>query len=205
MQITKIEQQKKRGDRVSVFIDDKFAFGLPGADALYHKLKEGDELSEDKYNIIIEELVLNTAKNKALNYLSYRQRSEYEMRRYLKTKDFGEDVICRVMDFLFKYKYLDDEQFAASYINDSLKLKKWGPYKIKAALIEKGISEEIIEGLLEDNAFDTEETLFNLLEKKFEKDQWDMKTKQKAFRYLCSKGFSYEDAETAINSFFDME
>ena len=52
MIITAITQQKNNKDRYSVFIDDNFAFGLIMQDIVYFKLKQGEEISQEKYNFI---------------------------------------------------------------------------------------------------------------------------------------------------------
>lgn len=104
--------------------------------------------------------------NMSLNYISIRQRSIKEIKEYLKRKEISENLINKTIDKLEKKGYLNDFNFAKSYINDKLLLTNKGPYKIKNEIIKHGISQDIINEVIED--IDNEiikEKLSNLMEK----------------------------------------
>lgn len=201
MTITAVETQKKRTDRVSVYIDGEFAFGMDSADALYYKLKPGEEIDADKYAKIMDELILTKAKDYAMKYLGYRARTEKEMREYLWQKEFGESVIDEVVQLLYKYKYLDDYAFAKSFISDSFKFKKWGDLKIKYELGLKGVSSKAIAQAMEENDADKTEIIISLIMKRVgdDFDSLDEKEKYKTYSYLKGRGFLYDDIETAVS------
>lgn len=201
MTITAMETQKKRTDRVSVYIDGEFAFGMDASDALYHKLKPGEEIDADKYAKIMDELILTKAKDYAMKYLGFRARTEKEMREYLSQKEFGESVIAEVVRLLYKYKYLDDYEFAKSYVSDCFKLKKWGDLKIKYELGLKGVPPETIAQALEETDADKTEIIISLITKKAgdDFDSLSDKEKYKISSYLKGRGFLYDDIETAVS------
>ena len=54
MIITDIKKQVKDTERYSIYIDNKFVFGLSGVDVLYYRLKIGNEIPQEKYDEILE-------------------------------------------------------------------------------------------------------------------------------------------------------
>jgi regulatory protein len=201
MTITSVETQVKNPERVSVFIDGEFSFGISACDALYYKLSAGEELPDEKYAQIMEELILTKAKNHALNYLSFRARTEKEMREYLSGKEYGNAVTDEVIELLYKYNYLDDYAFAAAFVSGSQRLKKWGNNKIAYELRLKGVRDEIISRALDESETAQTEIIIALLDKKcagrvFE--TLDTKEKRKIISYLQGRGFGYGDIEEAI-------
>ena len=89
--ITALAYQKRNKDRVNVHLDGKFAFGLAAIEAA--RLQVGQTLSDEE---IIELRVrddLERAYGRALDYLSYRPRSESEVRRNLREKDVEDRIV----------------------------------------------------------------------------------------------------------------
>ena len=137
LKITAITQQVHHPERYSVFIDNQFAFGLIMQDILYFKLKEGEEIAQQTYDFIQNELVYVQAQNVALNYIGYKMRTEIEVRKKLTSKEFSEDVVERVIDFLIKYHYVDDIKYCESYIKQRLRLSPRGKYVLKMELKQR--------------------------------------------------------------------
>jgi regulatory protein len=78
MQITAIEPQQKNPQRVNVYLDGEFAFGLASIVAVW--LKPGQELSEEKAAQLKADDEREVAYQKALHFISYRPRSSAEVR-----------------------------------------------------------------------------------------------------------------------------
>lgn len=129
-------------------------------------------------------------KNKqlALRYLTARMRSEFEMRQYLIKKQVATDEIEAIIAYLYSYHYLDDKQFAESFIRDKLRFNPCGRMKLIMALKEKGIDEFIIEDALA--AEYSPETEQALLQQDYERCRQKGKNYQQAMRYLYGKGYS---------------
>lgn len=142
---------------------------------------------------------MNTAKtNKEIldaliSYCDYQERCSFEVRTRLNKYALSdEDKECIIED-LKEFKYLDDTRFAETFVRGKHSLKGWGKNKIKAALYQKRISSSIIDLAL--NTILIEEGYKNKLATLFEKkwdllgNKTDLKTKQKLFRFLYSKGY----------------
>lgn len=201
MIVTGIEQQKRNPERYNVFIDGVFAFGLIMDDILYFKLKEGNEISREKFDYIKDTVLYIKAQNTALKYLGYKMRTEKEIRQKLIEKEYETEIIYRVVDFLKKYSYVDDFKYAESYIKEVQRLKPKGSYAIKQKLREKGVSDLIIEEALAEGGLDEEEDAQRLICKKLgERREVTFKEKKKLHDFLLRRGYSY----AIIKKAFDM-
>ena len=89
--ITAITVQKKNPDRVNIYLDGEFAFGVARITAAW--LKNGDLLSEEKIARLLAEDEREWAYQQSLLYLSYRARSEKEIRQNLRKHEVSVDVI----------------------------------------------------------------------------------------------------------------
>lgn len=92
--------------------------------------------------------------NKIFRYLSFRPRSEKEVRDFLKGKKVPEDISDKVLTYLFDHHYINDEEFTKWWIEQRTKFRAKGQRLIIMELKQKGISQEII-----DRVFDNQETL----------------------------------------------
>ena len=150
-----------------------------------------DEILEMKYFSDIER-----AKLRAINYISGKLKTKYEVRLKLKENGFAEDVIDEVLDILEKEEYLNDKVYCEIFIEDKKKLNGYGKNKIKSLLIQKGISKNIFEDFL--NEFEYDEEFDNALKmgiKKLEllsNEEYNFKKKQKIINYLVYRGFGFD-------------
>ncbi|MEE0547828.1 MAG: regulatory protein RecX [Peptococcaceae bacterium] len=127
-------------------------------------------------------------KQLALRYLTVRMRSEYEMRQYLRRKQVSDEEANEIIDYLYSYHYLDDRQFAESYIRDKLRFNPCGRLKLIMALKDKGIDAFIIEDALASEY--PEDVEMAQLEKEYNKCREKGKKYQQTMRYLYGKGYS---------------
>lgn len=150
-----------------------------------------DEILEMKYFSDIER-----AKSRAINYISRKLKTKYEVRLKLKENGFAEEVIDEVLDILEKEEYLNDKVYCEIFIEDKKKLNGYGKNKIKSLLIQKGISKNIFEDFL--NEFEYDEEFDNALKmgiKKLEllsNEEDNFKKKQKIIDYLTYRGFGFD-------------
>lgn len=129
-------------------------------------------------------------KQLALRYLSYRLRSEYEMRRYLSEKNVSLAEIDEIIAYLYSYRYLDDQAYAEAFIRDKINFHPCGRYKMFHELEARGISSFIIEDAM-DICFSTEDEL-QLLLGEYKKYITKGKTYEQALKYFYNKGYPIE-------------
>ena len=204
--ITKIEAQKKKDNRVNIFINGEFAFGCSSELVYYHGLSKGKEVDLNELNTIVKEDNYITGKTRALKYLETSLRSAHQVKVYLEKYEYEEDIIDRVIDFLKEYGFINDDYYAKAFVTENI--KKQGKNNIKYKLLQKGISEEIIVKNLEGiSTKDEEDIAFKLAEKKINilcKSEVDIKKiKMKLNTFLLSKGYSYDIIKSVIDKIQD--
>ena len=193
--ITKIEVQKNNDQRCSIFVDGQFLLGIEAELVYEFNLEKGQVLTEDTLNCLLDQEELLNAKQDAFNLLSYRQRSIQELKERLLRKDYGIEIVNQVINILNRLEYLDDEEFAISWIKDRI-TKGYGPYRIRQQLKEKGVNVNIIEqGLSEEYSSQLEYNLASdLAAKKRSRysDEDYHEQRYKLSKVLERKGFSFE-------------
>lgn len=200
LKITDIQKQRGNKNRYSVYIEGEFAFGLDEVDMLYYKLFNASEISEEKYNHIKENVIFNKARDAAVRFLGFKARTKKEVENKLKEKDFPEDIIFKVIELMQKYGYIDDYSYAGSFLRDKFNLKGFGTNRIKYELKMKGVSDDIIQQVIEENDIDEAGRAACLVRKKYMKlDNLDFKEKRKIHSFLTRKGFSFSVIESAFN------
>lgn len=145
--------------------------------------------------------------NLALHFLTFRPRSEKEIRDYLIKKNASETIIDKVVIQLKASKFLDDIVFAKLWIQQRNKYKPRSFYFIKMELKNKGIKDVDIEKALEEmNEDDTAETDVDRAKRLVEKKigSYKLLPKREIYNklggYLSRKGFSYETIKKSIDA-----
>jgi regulatory protein len=193
--ITAIEPQKRHPDRVSVFVEGQFFVGLPRHLVTQMGLHPGEEIDNQKAQRLLHSGQVEKAKETAYRYLAFRSRSEKEVSDHLSRKGFSPEEIQEVMEHLRHQKWLDDAQFAQSWIRYRQKISPRGPSALRWELRRKGVEETIIEQSLE--SFGEGEELASA--QKLALKKWKQyhqlplpEAQQKLVRYLQQRGFSRE-------------
>jgi len=143
--ITKMEAQKRRPTRVSIYLDGAFALGMDLALAQELSLRPGQRLSRKELERIVRAEEKNQAKNFALDFLGYRARSVWEVReRLIKRGHLGE-VVEEVIEELRRSGLLDDEDFAVRWAQGRMTTKPLGERLLRQELRRKGVPDEVVE------------------------------------------------------------
>lgn len=209
--ITAISPQKKNSDRFNVFLDEKFAFGIEGETLLSNSLKVGKVLKEEEITKIAKKEQGTKLLDLATNFLSYRPRSEKEVRDYLIKKISTREnikfsqarespLVDKIISKLKKYKYLDDLEFAKWHVAARTGLRPKGQAIIKLELKKKGISQEIIDQIPK-----VDQTILArvAIEKKI--PRWQnlpaLEFKKKFYQYLASRGFDFDTIKVTFAFF----
>ena len=144
--ITALEPQKRSKDRVNVYLDGEFAFGLAAIHAV--NLRVGLWLSDEEAAALKAADEVERAREKALDYLSYRPRSEAELQRYLLDRDFSEAVAEDVMQRLRSVGLVDDREFARYWVENRVRFRPRGKRALVQELRQNGVAPEVIEEAL---------------------------------------------------------
>lgn len=142
-----------------------------------------------------------TQQYSAINYLLYllskREYSEAQLRQKLKLKEYGEEEIEQAISRAKENNWQSDERFCASYIRYRA-LQGYAPRRLRQELRQKGVKDGLITLQLDECEIDW----FELAERVFEKKRptkWDLKAKQKMWRYMISHGFSNDHFSHLMN------
>lgn len=197
MIITKIEYQKRNKSRVNLYADEKFIGGLSVETVMKNHIKVGQEINENTLSYLTTQTEKEVALNLATRYIAKSQKTAKEVTDHLLKKGFEQEAVDFVIEKMQEYGYVDDELYAKSFVK--FKSKDNGKRKLKYALKNKGISEEIIGENLDN--LDSTEAVKNTLEKYLKNKPLDQKTKEKAYRHLASRGFESGEIVSALNKY----
>lgn len=198
MRITKIESQKKNPARKNLYADGEFLIGVSAETLLRFGIRIGDEIGNDKLKALQATEELQGAKTVALRFLAHRQRTEKETRDKLREKEFAEEEIATTIESLCSLGFLNDEEFARSYIRTQLALRPKGKFVLKQKLLLLGIKRETIDGVLTEVFQETSqedaarEAAQKFLHKSAKTRDDPRKTKQKLVAFLTRRGFTWD-------------
>ena len=189
--ITAIEVQKKNPNRVNIYLDDQFAFGLSRINVAWLKL--GQHLTEEKIAALQEADAREMALQKALRFLGHRPRSVEEVRKNLEKHDVPAKVIDETISQLEQEKLLGDQDFARNWIENRSTFRPRGKRALSFELKQKGLSETVIRETLEKDV--DEEALAlkaaRMHARKLKGLDWN-KFREKMAGHLGRRGFGYE-------------
>lgn len=146
--ITAIEAQKKHPNRVNLYLDDEFAFGLSRLVAAW--LTVGQVLSEEKITALQNEEARETAMQQALLFLGYRPRSKQEVRANLEKHEIPEDVIVATLERLEENGLLNDQAFAQAWVENRSSFRPRSRRALALELRQKGLADEIVQEALDE-------------------------------------------------------
>lgn len=201
MIVTRIEQYKK--GRYKIYIDDHYEFVLYSGELRRFKLQENEEMSEEVYREITEEILVKRVRLRAMNLLMKHGFTEKKLRDKLAEGEYSRELIDNAIEYVSSFGYIDDNEFARDYIVSHRDDKSIG--RIKNDLLNKGVSKEIINSALnkvyeEDGPIDEIPLIQKLLRKRgFDAQNAGYEEKNKTYAFLMNKGFSAESIRRVIN------
>lgn len=187
--ITAIQVQRNNPNRVNVYLDGEFAFGLARIVAAW--LQVGQMLDEGKIAELQAEDSRERAMQQALLFLSYRARSENEIRKNLSKHEIPDAVIEETLERLRREGFADDKKFASAWVENRSTFRPRGRRALALELRQKGIDDHTIESALE--GIDDEALAYEAGQKKARKlkvQEW-AEFRKKMSEFLARRGFSY--------------
>ena len=199
--ITALKVQKRNSNRVNVFLDGEFAFGL--ARIVVAWLSIGQVLTPEKIKDLKTQDAKEVAYQRALKFISYRPRSRKEIVDNLKKHDVPEISIEEVVARLVEIKLVDDVRFAEMWVDNRSDLRPRGRYALRSELRQKGLDDETIEAAIAD--FDEETLAYNAAERKAARfaNLEEQAFRKKLYGFLSRRGFSFDVIKPIVQELWD--
>jgi len=187
--ITAIQVQKRTPNRVNIHLDGEFAFGLARIVAAW--LRVGQELNEEKIEQLQAEDARERAFQQAMLFLSYRARSESEIRQNLRKHKIPEPVIEQTLDRLRQDGLANDNQFAQAWVENRSAFRPRSRRMMAMELRQKGLTDEAVSSAIAH--VDDEALAYEAAQKKvarYKGLEWN-EFRKKLSDFLARRGFSY--------------
>jgi regulatory protein len=134
----------------------------------------------------------------ALKALERKERTVAEMGSWLRARGVGSEEVEEVVDRLTSTGVLDDARYARRYAEDKRELRRWGSERIRAALLDRGVSVEDAEEALGDAGEEPElQRAVDLLRDRAGTLEGALE-RQRALGALIRRGYDSEVAYEAI-------
>jgi len=190
--ITAIRIGKGRGKRVNVFLDGKFAFSLEAEVVVREGLQVEQELSAGQIEALARSDHFHRCFNAAAHYLSYRPRSESELRERLHRRGFDDDNLEAVIAKLKEQGLVDDVTFAQFWKDNRESFSPRSQWLTKLELRRKGVANDIIDQVV-DTVNDDNSAYRAALSKAHSLSLFDYQGfRHRLGEYLKRRGFGYE-------------
>jgi len=194
-EVTSIKRQKKRVDRVNVYVDEKFFVGLTDNELIFFDIYKGKKLEGSDLRKIKDISSYGKTRDKAMSLISIRPRSKKELKDKLILKKYDLNVIEKVIKELEKENLLDDSTFAKQWIYHRAEFSGLGKRRIEMELFKKGVSDQIIKK--EVTKIDNSQEFIRakeIADKKYPtyKDENKYKKREKLAAFLARKGYVWD-------------
>lgn len=196
-----VKKLESKGSRIHVYLDNNVDFLLYKGEIKKFSIQDGTCIDEKQYQSIMETLY-KRARERALYILDDAYKTKKQIIDKLKSGLYPTYIIDKVIDYLSEYDLINDNKYAAMYIDykSDSKSKK----QIIQDLYSKGVSKDIIDSAFENIDFSDDNSLRKIIEKRLNK--YNLKEKkdlEKFYRYLVGKGYSFSDIKKALCDFSD--
>ena len=187
--VTSLKAQKRNSNRISIYLDGEFAFGLSRIIAAW--LQIGQELDDARIADLKAQDAAETAYQRALRLLNIRDRSESEITSRLREKKIPEEIISQVLERLQRSGLVDDQRFAQTWVENRGEFRPRSRRALTYELREKGINPDTIQDVLD--SFQDDQAAYAAAHKytqKLKQMEWP-EFRQKVCGFLSRRGFTY--------------
>lgn len=206
MNVVSIERVTK--DRSRVKFENGETLILYQGEIRIYRIKEGSDISDEVYSVIVCEVLPKRAKLRAMNLLKARDYTEYQLRTKLLEGGYPIDIVNQAIEYVKSYGYVDDNRYALCYIKEQMCRRS--RKEIYQKLVVKGISRDIIDrafyevnSSLDSDAdtykFDERDAIVKLLLKKRFTGDETYEEKQKLLAFFYRKGFEIDSVYKAMD------
>jgi len=198
--VTALIAQKRNKERVNVYLDGEFAFGLVAIEAI--RLHKGQELGDAEIVRLKALDEVEVAHEAALKFLSYRPRSVAEVRKRLQEK-YSPEAVEAVLGRLIEARLLDDEAFARYWVENREQFEPRSTRALRFELRRKGVPDGDIRASLEE--VDEEDAAFRAARAQARRlNNQDVQVFRKRLGdFLLRRGFGYEVIKHVVNRLWE--
>ncbi|MBO5382944.1 MAG: RecX family transcriptional regulator [Ruminococcus sp.] len=200
-----ISVKKYKGSSYEVVFDDDRQIYLHIDIITDYDVRIGAQFDEK----MLEKIIYASNKRRAFQYalylLDYRDYSYREMYTKLEKTYQNEDLCFEVMDKLVSIGCINDKRYAAMLAKKYVEIKRFGIFRAKNEMYQRGIRGETAEKALEPYYDLIEENIAVLLEKKYARyltDKSDRKSVEKVKNALVRYGYAYDDINCGLRKYF---
>lgn len=199
--VTAIEPQKRKG-RVNIFVDGQFVVGLTFEELAKAGLRVGSTIGPEEIEELIKKTELNKLLERAYKFLSYRPRSEKEVRDYLFQKKATPAAATLVIKKLKVENLINDQDFVKWWIGQRARFRPKGRRLVKGELLKKGVEAQLVDRILAQEYKESLELDLALSAAKkkyplYKNLAWP-KLRQKMGEFLLRRGFDWETVREVL-------
>lgn len=194
--ISALKIQKRNQQRVNVYLDGEFAFGLSRITAAW--LHVGQRLNNEKITQLKIQDKEEVTYQRALRLLSFRPRSSAEVRQRLKQLGFSDEPIEKALVRLMRSGLVDDARFAKEWAESRNEFRPRSRRALEYEMKQHGLGREEIDRALE--GLDENSLALQAARKHARRLQGLPATEfyRKLYGFLSRRGFNYETAKPAV-------
>lgn len=201
MIVTGISEMSK--SRVKIEIDGEFAFVLYKGELRAYGIEEGNMLSLEHYETIMQEVLPKRAKMRAMNLLKSRAYTRMQLLNKLTEGGYPEELAKYAVDYVESFGYVNDEQYVRDFIdyNKERKTRR----RMLADLTCKGISKQFFDQIFDEEVgedrtdFERKQIKEWIRKKNFSPDEASMEDMRKMTAFLYRKGFSVDTIRSVLS------
>lgn len=198
MLITAVEPRRK--GLSALFLDGEFAVNIDTETLLKSGFKHGREIDDEQLHELILSSENRRAGEKALYLLEHRSHSQKELADKISrvtTREAAEAAARHMAEL----GLVNDEEYARNLTADLFRRKGYSASRVRRELLQKGIENELVQRILEENAPDPVAKIRELIDKKYGRLLGDEKGRRRSIAALQRLGYGWDDIRTAINQF----
>ncbi|HPA73504.1 MAG TPA: RecX family transcriptional regulator, partial [Spirochaetota bacterium] len=140
-------------DRIELSLDSGESLKLPLLASGMFNLEKGRALDREEFLQMKEESERFRCRQKALDYLSLKNRTSHEIGKYLTKKGFSAPIIRETLAGLDGAGYIDDLKYAKSFIENRRRSRLVGKNLLKKELLARGVERNTVSKALEDSEY----------------------------------------------------
>ncbi len=207
MTVTSVrELGSSRSKRSEVTVDGALRFVLYDAELRRYGISQGEEIDDAVIDEIMNSLLPDRAKKRAMNLLKNRDYTEAALRDKLVDGGYPDTAVSTALEYVKSFGYIDDERYAENYVR--YRMEREPRRKLELKLLERGIDRDTVRDVTDRcYAQDDPETgdpeddqIRKLMRKKnIDPETSTYEEKQKFMAAAVRRGYSY-DAITRVFS-----